>query len=96
MTWKTIESCPQDGIFLVHEAGAMRVMFREGGEWKSTSVGLNEYGDASEHIRVRETGVYEPTHWMELPERPPEDPWLKKLAADTARDIAASEYWYKP
>ena len=71
--WQPIETCPQDGIFLVHQAGAIRVMFRNRGAWQATAHAIDVHGDDPGHgITVRETGVYEPTHWMPLPERPSE------------------------
>lgn len=68
--WKPIESCPQDGLFLVYQDGAMRMMYRCRGEWQATATALDMYGDPDTRIKVRETGVYDPTHWMPLPDRP--------------------------
>ncbi len=74
-SWLPIESAPKDGLFLVYEDGAMRMMLRDGGYWKATAVVGDQFGDAVEslghrQVKVRETGVYNPTHWM-LP-APPE------------------------
>jgi hypothetical protein len=68
--WRPIETCPQDGFFIVHQDGAVRAMFRERGEWRSTSVAIDGYGDIIHNAKVRETAVYEPTHWMDIPEPP--------------------------
>ena len=68
--WQPIETCPQDGFFLVHQDGAIRLMFRTRGEWQATALALDQYGDPNHAIKVRETGVYEPTHWMPLPDPP--------------------------
>jgi hypothetical protein len=70
MTWQPIETCPPDGLFLVHEDGAIRVMYRSRGEWQATAVAIDEWGSSRSDIGVRETGVYNPTHWMPLPARP--------------------------
>ena len=35
--WQPIETCPQDGFFLVHQDGAIRLMFRTRGEWQATA-----------------------------------------------------------
>lgn len=69
--WQPIDTCPQDGLFLVHEDGAIRCMYRSRGEWQATAVALDQWGCSTELIKVRETGVYTPTHWMPLP-APPE------------------------
>ena len=68
--WQLIETCPLDGLFLVYQDGAMRMMFRHRGKYEATAVALDQYGDPSERIKVRETGVYEPTHWMPIPDAP--------------------------
>jgi hypothetical protein len=69
--WLPIESCPANGLFLVHEDGAIRVMYRSRGEWQATALALDAWGSTTVDIKVRETGVYEPTHWMPLPLPPP-------------------------
>lgn len=33
MKWQPIETCPQDGYFLVHEDTAIRLLLRIGGKW---------------------------------------------------------------
>lgn len=68
--WQPIETCPQHGLFIVHQDGAIRIMFRDGGEWQATALALDQYGDPDHRIKVRETGVYAPTHWMQIPEPP--------------------------
>lgn len=56
---------------LVHEDGAMRCMlYNARCEWECLAVALDQYGDALRGVRVRESGVYEPTHWMPLPAPP--------------------------
>lgn len=70
MSWQPIETCPADGLFLVHENGAIRTMFCEKGRWLATAVAVDKYGDPCGDIKVRETGVYEPTDWMPLPDPP--------------------------
>ena len=59
--WQPIETCPLDGLFLVYEDGAMRMMYRTRGEWQATANALDQYGDPDHRIKVRETGVYEPS-----------------------------------
>lgn len=68
--WQPIETCPQEGLFLVHEDGAIRVMYRSRGEWEATAVAVDQWGASTADIKVRETGVYVPTHWMPLPAPP--------------------------
>jgi hypothetical protein len=69
--WEPIETCPQDGLFLVHEDGAIRIMYRTRGTWEATAVALDPiHGEPMRDIKVRETGVYTPTHWMPLPDPP--------------------------
>ena len=70
--WQNISTAPKDGFFIVYEDGAMRMMLRERGRWLSTAVALDEHGDPTRSVRVRETGVYNPTHWMPLPPPPRE------------------------
>jgi hypothetical protein len=70
MEWQPTDTVPADGFFLVYDRGAMRTMLRENGRWRCTAVALDENGYISDRIQVRETGVHEPTHWMELPEPP--------------------------
>lgn len=72
MDWQPIETAPQDGFFLVYEGGAMRTMLREKGQWLPTALAWDQFGAPLSNARVRETGVYDPTHWMPLPE-PPKD-----------------------
>jgi hypothetical protein len=77
--WQAIETCPQDGFFLVYEGGAVRTMFRYQGRWDHPAlpVMITEYGDrltSSETERAYgrkleiSDCIYEPTHWMELPD----------------------------
>jgi hypothetical protein len=68
--WQPIESVPDDGFFLVFEGGAMRMMYRSRGEWQASALAVDEHGQSRHDIRVRETGVYSPTHWSELPNAP--------------------------
>jgi hypothetical protein len=72
--WRPIETCPQDGLFLVYQDGAMRLMYRSRGEWQATAVAVDQWGASIADIKVRETGVYEPTHWMPLPGPPDRAP----------------------
>jgi hypothetical protein len=73
MKWQPIATLTEDGLYLVHQDGAIRTMLREKGVWVSTAVALDVWGDPDRRIKVRETGVYEPTHWMPLPEAPKVD-----------------------
>lgn len=58
-------------LCLVHEDGAIRCLLYNGrGEWGCLAVALDQYGGAMPGVRVRESGVYEPTHWMPLPPLP--------------------------
>jgi hypothetical protein len=45
-------------------------MYRSQGEWQATAMALDTWGQPTHLIPVRETGVYEPTHWMPLPAPP--------------------------
>jgi hypothetical protein len=65
-TWEPIDSCPADGLFLVYEDGAIRLMFRTKGEWQATAVAVDQYGASIEGVRVRETGVYQPQLWRPI------------------------------
>jgi hypothetical protein len=66
--WRPITECPMDGFFLVHEDGAVRTMFRSHGEWQATAVAVDEHGNSLDGptVRVRETGVYEPKHFIPI------------------------------
>ena len=83
--WRLIETYTNDdGLVLLHEDGALRVAFRENGKWVQPAIPimLNEYGDAlvSREVAIHYPGrslslsdcLYEPTHWMPLPETPKE------------------------
>jgi hypothetical protein len=74
--WQPIETCPANTFCLVYEDGAIRTMFRTDGVWEATAIIVDEYGQGVDParlgVKVRETGVYEPTHWMALPEPPKE------------------------
>lgn len=76
--WQPIETCPQDTFCLVHEGGAIRTMYRSGGVWQPTAIIVDQWGQGVDPTRVgvtvRETGVYEPSHWMPLPEPPDDGP----------------------
>lgn len=82
MEWFPIESAPADGVFLVHEDGAIRTMFRYKGEWKSLAYAALEdewgghiVGEDAKRIaggrllKVLDV-IHTPTHWMPLPEPP--------------------------
>lgn len=58
--WRPIAIVPDDGFFLVHEGGAIRLWYRSRGYWEPTS---DIYG-----VQV----VYEPTHWRPIPSPPSE------------------------
>lgn len=64
--WQPTEGISDNGFFLVHDGGAMRTMLRKNGYWLSTATALDEYGDPRSDIKVRETGVYEPTHYIDM------------------------------
>jgi hypothetical protein len=71
MDWKPVtRDTPGNGFYLVHDNGATRTMFRDNGAWKPTAVALDENGDIDRRIRVRETGVHEPTYWADIPDGP--------------------------
>jgi hypothetical protein len=72
--WRPIETCPQDTFCLVYQDGAIRTMLRENGAWLSLAVAIDKFGDVVPGVDVRETGVYEPTHWMPLPDPPLDNP----------------------
>lgn len=67
--WQPIETCPDDGFFLVHEDGAIRAMFRTEGRWGATARPTDTFGDLRMDLRAVEC-ISEPTHWMPLPEPP--------------------------
>lgn len=72
MPWiKCSDKMPENlSLVLVHEDGAIRCMLWEHGSWESTSIAKNMWGDTVPGVRVRDTGVYQPTHWMPLPDPP--------------------------
>lgn len=79
--WRPIETCPQDGFFLVHEGGAVRSLLRSDGKWLQPGVPVmvTEYGDRltspetdrayGRKLEISDC-IYEPTHWMPIPEAP--------------------------
>lgn len=72
--WKPITAAsPADGFFLVYEDGVMRTMLRENGKWVSPGVPVKvtEWGDrvVIEGAVISDC-IYEPTHWMSLPDAP--------------------------
>lgn len=79
--WQPIESCPNDGFFLVHEDGAIRTMFRFEGrwEWPGVPILIDGIGNRLVSRETEQAGlgklelsdcIYEPTHWMGLPDTP--------------------------
>jgi hypothetical protein len=84
--WQPIETCPQDGYFLVHEAGAIRLLMRIDGKWRKTgypALVTDLYGDVvvglsaehvlkplGYHLEHRDGCCENPTHWAPLPARP--------------------------
>ena len=67
--WQPIESCPDGSFALFYEDGAVRLLFFEGGEFKSPDWAVDAWGDIASGVMVR-TLIVEPTHWMPLPDPP--------------------------
>ena len=86
--WLPIDTCPQDGYFLVHEDGAIRLLLRIGGKWEKTgypALVTTQWGDAivgqdaervlmplGYRMEIRDGCCENPTHWMPSPDEPPE------------------------
>ena len=81
MEWQPIETAPKDAFVLLYEDGAMRCGMWEGGKWAPAEipilidkVGNQLVGREVEEYRGERLGLagflYEPTHWMPLPEPP--------------------------
>lgn len=95
--WRPIETCPPDGFFLVHEDGAIRAMLRFGGKWDHPGVPVlvTEYGDRLTSLETeRAYGrkleisdcIYEPTHWMDLPDAPSNESGTNDRNSDGGSD----------
>lgn len=79
MTWQPISTVPKDGtIVLLHQDGTVRA-----GAWVDTSYESEELVEKRGNQRVYEIvrteaghwtcdDIYDPTHWMPLPEPPTE------------------------
>lgn len=82
MKWQPIETAPKDEFVLLYEDGAMRCGRLEGGKWAPAEIPVlvDEFGNqiVSREIAMTRPGqrlelsgfLYEPTHWMPLPEAP--------------------------
>jgi hypothetical protein len=81
VNWQPIETCPQDGYFLVHQDGAIRTMMRFDGQWELPDIPIliDKVGNRLVAREVQEYRgetleitccVYEPTEWMEIPDAP--------------------------
>lgn len=79
--WQPIETCPQDGFFLVSEDGAIRTAMRHKGVFESPDFPIlikdqnrliprevkHHYGW---DLELCGCSCLNPSHWMELPEPP--------------------------
>jgi hypothetical protein len=82
MEWRTIDSAPEEGFFLVYEDGAVRTKMRFDGKWSNPDIPLLvlPLGDrmVSREVEVAYPGMSlamsecctAPTHWMPLPPPP--------------------------
>ena len=75
MEWQPIETAPKDDLVLLYDNGAMRVGFWENGQWTQPAIPAlrDEYGDYIPPTKGRLVlcdCLYQPTHWMPLPEPP--------------------------
>lgn len=81
MDWQPIETAPKDEFILLYEDGMMRCGLWENGGWhpaeipvlidKSENMIVSRELQALRGERLILSGfVYEPTHWMPLPEPP--------------------------
>lgn len=82
--WQPIETAPDGELVLLYEDGAMRLAFKaDDGHWEQPAVPIwrGEFGDGLSSNDLRQAyGIkgelalsdclYEPTHWMPLPEPP--------------------------
>jgi len=55
--WQPIETAPKDEMILGYADGMMRLVMAEGGYWMQVGATI-------------ESGWFNPTHWMRLPEQP--------------------------
>lgn len=79
--WRKIEICPEDGFFLCYENGAIRTLWRHKCKFENPAIPILITKEGNRLVprevlalrgEVLELSdcVYEPTHWMPLPELP--------------------------
>ena len=80
--WQPIETAPKDEFLLLHEDGAIRCGMWENNKWVPAEIPVlvDEAGNriVSRELAMLQPGrslelsgfLYEPTHWMRLPDPP--------------------------
>ena len=73
MEWKTIDTAPKDGTYVITLVLGFRatISWFKNGEWVNDGWAVEDFRKAG-YLMLDDDNRYKPTHWMPLPEPPKE------------------------